>query len=160
MERNNHNMKTKTITLLLLVAALVVAGCASPASRIRRNPELFASIPAAEQELIKQGRIGIGFTPDMVRLALGEPDYIARRIDRTGTAEIWRYRSFDPDLDVRFSGFNTWGGWGPGWGSPRHPGWRGWPAYYGWGWNAAPAMSDHLHVTIKDGRVVEINQLR
>lgn len=152
-------MKTKTIALLLMVAALVVAGCASPASRIRRNPELFASVPAADQELIKQGNIAIGFTPDMVRLALGEPDFIARRTDRSGTSEIWRYRGFDSSMDTGFYGWGTWGGaWGPG---PRHPGWRGgWPAYYGWGWSPPPPMSDFLHVTIRDGRVVEINQLR
>ncbi|MDR1010495.1 MAG: hypothetical protein LBM04_05125 [Opitutaceae bacterium] len=150
-------MKTKVTALVLMVAALVVAGCSSPAIRIKHNPELFASIPAPEQELIKQGRIGIGFTPDMVKLALGEPDVVARRIDRTGTSEIWRYRSYD-SYGAGFHGYYGWGGpyryrsWG-GW-------YGGWPGYYGWGWSAPAPLTDHLRVTLKDGRVIEINQLR
>jgi hypothetical protein len=150
-------MKTKVTALVLMVAALVVAGCSSPAIRIKHNPELFASIPAPEQELIKQGRIGIGFTPDMVKLALGEPDVVARRIDRTGTSEIWRYRSYD-SYSAGFHGYYGWGGpyryrsWG-GW-------YGGWPDYYGWGWSAPAPLTDHLRVTLKDGRVIEINQLR
>jgi hypothetical protein len=150
-------MKTKVTALVLMVAALVVASCSSPAIRIKHNPELFASIPAPEQELIKQGRIGIGFTPDMVKLALGEPDVVARRIDRTGTSETWRYRGYDSTYNVSFHGYYGWGGpyryrsWG---------GWGGWPGYYGWGWSAPAPVTDYLRVTIRDGRVIEINQLR
>ncbi len=155
-------MKTKIITFTLMIAALVVAGCSSPAARIKHNPELFASIPAPEQELIKQGRIAIGFTPDMVKLALGEPDAVARRIDKTGATEIWRYRSYDNSYDYGFYGYYGWGspyryyrpyyGWG-GW-------YGGWSGYYGWGWSAPAPVNDHLRVAFKEGRVVEINQLR
>lgn len=151
-------MKTKILSLMLMVAALVVAGCSTPAMRIKHNPQLFASIPQAEQELIKQGRIAIGFTPDMVKLALGEPDYIARRIDKTGTTEIWRYRGYDSSVDYGFYGYYGWGG-GPYWYRGYYGG--GWGGYYGWGGRGAPApQTDYLRVSIREGRVVEINQLR
>jgi len=164
-------MKTNITILLLTLATLVVAGCSSPAARIKRNPELFASIPPAQQEIIKQGRIDIGFTPNMVKLALGEPDSIAKRTDNAGTSEIWRYSSVDASADYNLAVFQGWGGgwWGGNWwGSPlRYRGWHGWPSYYGWGysgygWGVAlpPPVSDHLRVTIRNGRVVEINQLR
>lgn len=152
-------MKTKIYSIIgIIITALVLAGCSTPESRIKHNPELFASIPPAEQALIKQGRIAVGFTPDMVKLALGEPDIIARKIDRTGTAEIWRYRGYDYN-DGYYGGY--WGA-GPYWGWGGRYGY--WGAYYGgWGpyggWAPAP-MSDYLRVTIRDGRVSEISQLR
>lgn len=155
-------MKTKLYSIIAVLATLVFAGCSTPEIRIKHNPELFASIPAPEQEMIKQGKIAIGFTPDMVRLALGNPDYIARKIDRSGTAETWRYRGYDTQYDYGFYG-SYWGGspyWGWGgrygyWGS-----YYGGP-YYGWGgWSAPAPMSDYLRVTIREGRVVQIDQLR
>lgn len=153
-------MKTKIHAILIVLASLALAACSSPEARIKKNPQLFASIPAAEQELIKQGRIAIGFTPDMVKLALGEPDLISRRIDRTGTAEIWRYQNYDTTAYGYYGGY--WGGyWGSGWYGARYPYWRG--SYWGgWGsyWGAPMPVDDYMRVTIKDGQVVEINQIR
>ncbi|MDF9825971.1 hypothetical protein M2103_001493 [Ereboglobus sp. PH5-5] len=146
-------MKTKITSLALAVAALVIAGCSTPSMRIKHNPELFASISAADQELIKQGRVALGFTPDMVKLALGEPDQIAQKIDKTGTTVTWRYRGYDASADYGFYGY---------WGSPYSMRPRYWGGYYGWsGYYGTPStINDYLRVTFRDGRVVEINQLR
>jgi len=76
----------------LLPPLLLLAGCvATPADRIAKNPELFAALPVADQDRIRLGQIELGFTPDMVRLALGDPDrhMVRRAVD--GTAEIWFY---------------------------------------------------------------------
>lgn len=154
-------MKTKTTALILMIVALVAAGCSSPQARIKHNPELFASIPAPDQELIKQGRIALGFTPDMVKLALGEPDAVARRIDKAGASEIWRYRGYDASYDYGFQGYYGWGG--PHRYYRPYYGW-GWGGYYGyghgWGWNASAPVTDYLRIAFKEGRVVEINQTR
>lgn len=147
-------MKTRIISLSLIIAALVIAGCSTPAMRIKHNAELFASFSTADQELIKQGRIAIGFTPDMVKLALGEPDYIARKITKAGETVTWRYRGYDASIDYGFYGY--WGG--PYYSvRPRYWGGYGWGGYYG---NAPSAVSDYLRVTFRHDRVVEINQLR
>lgn len=154
-------MKNRILALSLALAALVIAGCSSPATRIKYNQELFATIPAPEQELIKQGRVALGFTPDMVKLALGEPDLVARRIDKNGTSETWRYRSYDSSVDYGVYGYYG-GGWGGYYPSRRYWGGYGWGGYYGWGgaWNAPAPQTDHMRVTFRGGRVVEINQLR
>ena len=152
-------MKTKICSAILMLAAVAaLAGCATPASRIKANPQLFASIAPANQELIKRGQIGLGFTPDMVLLALGEPDAIAQHADASGTSEIWRYQNYDSSASTY-----VYSGW---WGGPAYSPMRG---GWGWGWSGAwgypslgwsTPLTDYLRVSFRDGRVTEINRLR
>jgi hypothetical protein len=80
-----------------LVALLALAGCATPEARIQRNPELFATLAASDQQTIKEGRAALGFTPEMVRLALGDPDRVTARTDASGTNEVWRYTTYETE---------------------------------------------------------------
>lgn len=64
-----------------------------PASRIRQNPELFAQLDPVEQDAVRRGEVAVGFTSDMVRLALGEPDRVETRTDIAGS-EIWNYTTY------------------------------------------------------------------
>ena len=67
----------------LLPLLLLLAGCASPEQRIQQNQDLFDSFPVATQARIRGGQIDLGFTPDMVRIALGEPQRtLVRRYER------------------------------------------------------------------------------
>jgi len=109
-------MKTSRILVLFAaaLAAFSFAGCATPASRIKKNPELFASYPAEQQDLIKQGKVAIGFDMDAVRLALGAPDRVRTRTNNDGTSQIWSYVTYEtPD------------------GMPLYRGW--YHRYYRWG---------------------------
>lgn len=74
---------------ILLVALL--AGCASPAYRIKQNPELFNSFPPDVQENVRQGRIDIGYTPEMVEMALGKPNRVYSRKTQDGETQVWSY---------------------------------------------------------------------
>ena len=71
--------------------ALLLAGCATPEKRIQQNQELFDSFPVAAQARIRGGQIDLGFTPDMVRIALGEPHRQTLRRSADGEVEIWFY---------------------------------------------------------------------
>ena len=63
-----HALRLSSVALFLLF----LAGCAStPAQRIKKNQDLFDSLPVAEQARIRGGQINLGFTADMVRIALG-----------------------------------------------------------------------------------------
>ena len=75
----------------LLPLAVLMAGCATPAKRIQQNQELFDSFPVAAQARIRGGQIDLGFTPDMVRIALGEPQRKTLRRSGAGDLEIWFY---------------------------------------------------------------------
>lgn len=90
-------MNTRAGNLLLLAAVAGLVGCSTPQARIDRNPEVFAGLSAADQRLIREGKVALGFTPEMAQLALGEPDRKLTRTDSAGTSEVWRYVTYESD---------------------------------------------------------------
>jgi hypothetical protein len=81
-----------------LIGLLAAAGCSTPATRIKRNAEVFAAFPAEVQENVRAGRIALEYTHDMVRIALGTPQRVYNRETAGGRSEIWSY------TDSRFTG--------------------------------------------------------
>ena len=57
----------------LAAAALVLTACNTIDSRIGRQQALFDSYPPNVQQNIRNGVIEVGYTPEMVVMALGEP---------------------------------------------------------------------------------------
>ncbi len=87
-----------------LFAAALLAACASTDSRIRDNQSAFDSYPPAVQQQIRAGQADIGFTPDMVRMALGEPDRKFSRTAAEGSSEVWAYRDSSPTFSFGVGG--------------------------------------------------------
>jgi hypothetical protein len=85
----NPDTARSPIFLSLLLALL--AGCSTPAHRIKRNQAAFNAFPPEAQAQIAQGRVALGFTPDMVRIALGEPGRRTLRTTVNGEGEVWIY---------------------------------------------------------------------
>ena len=80
-----------TVWVAVLLSGLL-AGCAStPAKRIAQNQALFDSLPVADQARIRGGEIDLGYTPDMVRIAYGDPQRQLVRRTAEGTTEVWDY---------------------------------------------------------------------
>ena len=84
-------MNRLRIACFVLPLVVLLAGCATPAKRIQQNQELFDSFRVAAQARIRGGQIDLGFTPDMVRIALGEPQRKTLRRSGAGDLEIWFY---------------------------------------------------------------------
>ena len=78
----------------ILTAVALLAGCATPQTRIADNRALYDTLSAESQTLIQEGRVAVGFTPEMVKLALGEPDRVYSRTDVGGKSESWAYTSY------------------------------------------------------------------
>lgn len=91
-------MKTKALVIAAAFWSAIAAGCSTVDSRIAKNREAFSSWPAAVQDKIVVGKIDIGFTPEQVRVALGEPDRVFTRTTADGTSEIWSYRDRKPRI--------------------------------------------------------------
>ena len=91
-------MKTKLLSGLVAGILVLAAGCSTVDSRIAKNRELFNSWPAAVQDKVVLGQIDIGFTPDQVRVALGDPDRVFTRTTADGTSQIWSYRDRGPRI--------------------------------------------------------------
>lgn len=73
---------------MLLVLA---AGCGTLDQRISSKQEQFNAWPADVQEKIRAGRVDIGFTPDQVLVAMGEPVRKYQRTTTEGKSEVWAY---------------------------------------------------------------------
>jgi hypothetical protein len=105
-------MRLLTSCSLLLSVLFFAAGCASstPQSRISRNHQAYESFPASVQRKISAGVIDVGFTPQMVRMALGEPAREFSRRTENGTSEVWVYHDREPRVSVGFGvGFGRYG---------------------------------------------------
>lgn len=82
---------------LACVTAALLAGCAStPESRIADDHTDFDKFPTEVQQKIRAGQVDVGFTPAMVRLALGEPDRVFSRQTAAGESEVWGYHDHGP----------------------------------------------------------------
>lgn len=128
--------------VLTCAAALALAACATPASRIRNHPDIYAQATPAQRALIGQGRIALGFRPEFVRLALGKPDRITQRTDTSGTEIIWHYTQ--PQSTVVWSG---------GFGYPFYD------PFFGPSIVAIPTSgNDRLRVTFRNDAVVSIDE--
>lgn len=77
--------------LLAPAFVLLLASCRGPslAQRIDSGMQEFDSWPPETQEAIRAGRIEVGFTPEQVEMAWGEPDYVSREVRATNEAERW-----------------------------------------------------------------------
>lgn len=82
-----------------LFLTLFLLGCSTPEARIRKHPELFASFPPEIQSRVQAGEVDIGFSRDMVYLALGRPDRIYERRTLEANTTIWSYTARDRHLD-------------------------------------------------------------
>lgn len=94
------NPRTLSLAVVLLAGASFWAGCSTPESRIRAQPALFASLAPSDQEKIKSGQVAVGFSQEMVKLALGDPDRIWVRTDASGTNEVWSYTTYESESGV------------------------------------------------------------
>jgi len=84
--------KSVSTGLWLAVAALGLAGCATtPESRVEKNAAAVATWPADVQAQVRAGKVAIGFTPEQVRVAVGEPDRVLARTDAAGAHDVWVY---------------------------------------------------------------------
>jgi len=60
---------------------------------------MFASFPPEVQEKVRQGKIEMGFSRDMVFIALGAPHRVYARQDGGGATEIWSYEDCSYETD-------------------------------------------------------------
>lgn len=100
-------MKSRISNILLCLGALLLGvGCQNVDDRIQQMPEVFASLDPNTQSKIKQGVIDIGYTEDMVYLALGKPDEKHEKLDPSGRVTTWVYNTYYEQYDgTHFVGY-------------------------------------------------------
>lgn len=144
----------RLIQLPLLVGlSLLLGACSTINSRIEEKAPVFYSLDSNTRAKIAHGDIDIGYTPDMVYIALGQPDVRRQSRSQTGNTETWIYRSYYEDyVGSGFMGYHRW--YAP-YGRYYRVYWE--PVYTGYYREVA---QDDIRVTFRDGKVVMIDQAR
>jgi hypothetical protein len=97
-------MRPSLTSVLLASVVLLTAGCvtSTPQSRISRNRSAYHEFPYEVQRKISAGEVAVGFTEQMVAMALGKP---GRRLTHTspdGETDVWIYYKHEPHGSVSF----------------------------------------------------------
>lgn len=145
-------MKTR---LFLVLALALLAGCSTFNDRAKEKAAVFSRLDAATQENLRQGIVEVGYTPDMVYIALGDPDATRERVTADGKEETWIYQALSTEYRGQSTvGYRRWVTYDP----ERKVLWT----YY------EPVnvnvyqdhIEDRIRITFKDGKVTVIEQVK
>ncbi len=84
----------KALFLALTCAALLLTGCQSVENRIKEKQAVFDRLDPLAQSRIKQGLIEIGYTTDMVYMALGKANEVKETTTASGKETTWVYLTY------------------------------------------------------------------
>ena len=155
-------MNTNPVHGLVLILALASSGC-DPASgiatRISERSAVFTQLTPDQKAKIEQGVVEIGFTADMVYMAMGRPQKVTEKTVPLGQVAMWTYRNFLPNTSLSLL-------------SDNHPSRHGYtsgqtsanaPRSGGAGSGPEPSIDgmpdlplETLHVFLLNGRVCEL----
>ena len=77
--------------LVVALLASFLAGCSTVESRIKSNPQIYTSLSAGDQALVRQGQIREGISKAAVFLAWDNPDRIRSGVRLGHPFEVWVY---------------------------------------------------------------------
>lgn len=97
--------------LIALVGGLLVSSCvpSTPQTRIQQHPELFAALAPKDQQLVQQGTLAKGMSPDAVLLAWGPPAQRVEGFQAGKVSECWNYAGAYPVYSQSFYGGYSYG---------------------------------------------------
>lgn len=77
--------------LIPLMAMVLLAACSTPHTRAQKHAEVMEGLSPEERAQVEAGEVDLGFTEEMVRVALGDPD--RKYSERTAEREtvVWAY---------------------------------------------------------------------
>jgi hypothetical protein len=82
------------LTIAVALSALFLASCATIDTRISQHPEIYQSLSATDQALVRQGRIREGMNQGAAYLAWGQPEQKGFGRMRGRRTETWIYRAY------------------------------------------------------------------
>jgi hypothetical protein len=109
MPANKFPIMRTIPAFLALLAVLVLSACSTPESRISANQAAFDTLPPEAQQKIRNGQVDVGFTPEMVLMALGEPTKKYVRQTEHDAVEVWSYIKTSPQFSIGV-GAGSYGG--------------------------------------------------
>lgn len=149
-------MNRRLLTTFMLAASLgFLTGCQTVDDRIKEKPDVFAKLDTLTQDKIKQGIIDLGYTEDMVYLALGQPDQRRESVTADGNTTTWIYNTYYERYDgTRFAGYHR--------SVYFDPYLKAYRVYYNpvYAETYRDDKEDRIRVIFKDGKVTVIEQTK
>lgn len=100
-------MRLRPLALLIgLATPLLFSGCDTVAVRVLTNYDTFSKLDPKVRANIVRGRVALGYTPEMVRLALGRPNRSYAPSYLGGREETWTYWALDVTSTANFDANN------------------------------------------------------
>jgi hypothetical protein len=96
-------MKSMLFTSVTLAAVTMLAGCDASSgitSRIQEKSAIFAQLTPEQKKNIEEGAIEMGYTTDMVYMALGKPSKVREKNAPEGTVLMWTFHNYFPTVAV------------------------------------------------------------
>jgi len=144
----------RCLPILLAAGLAALTGCSTVNSRIREKQAVFDTLPPATRAEIRRGQVAVGFTPDMVYMAIGKPDEVRERVDAAGRETVWKYSVYYEVYEGSIrAGYRRWMRW-----DPRLNAYR----IYDEPIDASvyqPVRETYIRVTFRDGKVTAIDQM-
>jgi len=81
-------------SLILLLAGLFIAGCATsktPEQRRTERPDAYDALPPEQRTLVDNGQIKVGMNMDAVYIAWGKPAQVLKSENERGLVTTWLY---------------------------------------------------------------------
>jgi hypothetical protein len=103
MPANKFLFMKKTILVLppvVIFALLTACSTPTPESRLKGHEAAFNTWPVDVQQTVRAGRIQVGYLPEMVQVALGDPDRVYTRTTTQGVSDVWVYFDHKPKFSV------------------------------------------------------------
>lgn len=140
------------VTSVVILGAAGLTGCSTFNSRAQEKAAAYNSLTPQTQQRLEKGKITIGDTPDMVFIALDNPDAKRDITTASGAETVWIYKTY--------------------WEDYADTGWIGWHRYYEPRMSGAYAIyheqvplaldrtrvADVIRITFKDGKVISVDQ--
>jgi hypothetical protein len=102
-------MKNRVCAVFCIAAALTLAACSTTSGRIRERQEAFDRYPERIQHNLRSGIIEVGYTAEMVYIALGDPDRKAEVVTGESISEVWTWWRSSPGIAIGLGGWNSLG---------------------------------------------------
>jgi hypothetical protein len=105
-------MKSPCIILSAAALVLFAVGCETTGGipgRVHEKAAVYATLQRWEKKYIDRGIVAVGFTPDMIYMAVGRPSKIEPSEGSDGKAELWSYKHFFPAPDANYAPFGKGG---------------------------------------------------
>lgn len=87
---------------LIAAVGILALSCASVDSRIAKSQDVFDGYPPEVQAKIRAGEIGVGFSEEQVRMALGEPSRRTQVTSEDAVGEVWTWSRSVPGIGIGF----------------------------------------------------------